>query len=140
MLNSWTRVVAGCLATLVAAGTALATPDNDLAGLTNREYVDYARDRFEWLTGEARAGHHLEAKARHDCKAGAPQDSDAGRACEIARAAAEQNQRILQEGRDLMQGLQQRLGGVPPWARSADQALIAAGHSAAAPSQQQQHP
>lgn len=121
------RVALGLLLVLaLAGGAAAATPDNDLAGLSNREYEDYTRDRFEWLTGEARSGHRLEAKAKRDCKAGAAVNTDEGRACEIVKAATDQTDRILQEGQDLLKGLQQRLGHVPAWASVANGQLVAA--------------
>jgi hypothetical protein len=120
------RVALGLLLVLAFARGAAASPDNDLSGLSNREYEDYARDRFEWLTGEARSGHRLESKAKHDCKPAAATNSDDGRACEMLKAASEQTDRILQEGRDLLTGLQQRLGSVPPWARVANGLLVAA--------------
>lgn len=120
------RVALGVLLVLALAGGASAAPDNDLSGLSNREYEDYARNRFEWLTGEARSGHRLEAKAKRDCKPDASTNSDDGRACEILKAASEQTDRILKEGRDLLTGLQERLGSVPPWARVANGLLVAA--------------
>lgn len=120
------RVALGLLLVLSLAGRAAASPDSDLAGLSTREYEDYTRDRFEWLTGEARSGHRLAAKARHDCMPDAAPDTDGGRACEILKAAREQSDRILREGRDLLVGLQQRLGSVPAWARAANGQLTAA--------------
>lgn len=125
------RLALGLLvASLAMATTAFAAPNDDLTGLTNREYVDYARDRFEWLTGEARSSHRLASKFHKECKpAGASEgDADAARACEIAKAADAQSEQIQKEGRDLMAGLQQRLGGVPPWAQTADNLLQAAAH------------
>jgi hypothetical protein len=44
----------------------------------------------------------------------------------MLKASSEQTDRILQEGRDLAAGLQQRLGAVPPWARVANGLLVAA--------------
>ena len=126
-MRTATRAALGCLTILLVATAAWAAPNDDLTGLTNREYVEYARDRFEWLTGEARSGHRLATMFHEDCKPGAPIDSDGARACEVAKAADEQNRQIKAEADDLMRGLQQRLGGVPPWARSADAAVIAAG-------------
>lgn len=120
------RVALGLLLVLALAGRASAANDNDLSGLSNREYEDYARDRFEWLTGEARSGHRLEAKAKRDCKPAAATNTDDGRACEVLKAANEQTDRILQEGRDLLLGLQKRLGTVPPWARVSNGLLVAA--------------
>ena len=120
------RVVLGCLVLLACAGNAPAAPDGDLAGLSTREYEEYARERFEWLTGEARSGHRLEVRARHDCESAAPPKSDAGRACALARAASEQSERVVQEGRDLLVGLEQRLGRIPAWAQQADERLLAA--------------
>ena len=120
------RVALGLLLVLALAGGAAAAPDNDLSGLSNREYEDYTRDRFEWLTGEARSGHRLEAKAKRDCKPGAAVNTDEGRACEIFKAATDQTDRILQEGQDLLKGLQQRLGRVPAWASVANGQLTAA--------------
>jgi hypothetical protein len=127
-MRTVTRAALGCLTILLVASAAWASGNDDLTGLTNREYVEYARDRFEWLTGEARSGHRLAAKFHDDCKPGAPAESDAGRACEVAKAADEKNRQIKAEADELMRGLQQRLGAVPPWARSADAALIAVGH------------
>lgn len=120
------RVALGLLLVLALAGGAAAAPDNDLSGLSTREYEDYTRDRFEWLTGEARSGHRIEAKAKRDCKPGVAVNTDEGRACEIFKAATRQTDRILQEGQDLITGLQQRLGRVPAWASVADAQLTAA--------------
>lgn len=106
-----------------SAGSAGAASTDDLAGLTNREYVEYVRDRFEWLTGEARSGNRLAQKFKRECRATPNNDPDAERACEISRAAQDQNQAVLREARDLMSGLQKRLGGVPPWARHQDALL-----------------
>ena len=105
-------------------GNALAASSEELSGLSNREYVDYVHDRFEWLNGEARSSHRLAVKFHRQCK---PEngDPDAARACEIAKAADEHSDETLQEGRDLMEGLQHRLGGVPAWAVSADTDLKA---------------
>ena len=112
---------------LLASGSAYGASNEDLAGLSNREYVDYARDRFEWLTGEARSSHHLAKKFHRVCDgAAAAGGEDAGRACEIAKAADEQGDQVLKEGQDLLQGLQKRLGHVPTWAREAETALAAA--------------
>ena len=44
----------------------------------------------------------------------------------MLKAANEQTDRILQEGRDLLLGLQKRLGTVPPWARVSNGLLVAA--------------
>ena len=52
------RVALGLLLVLALAGGASAAADNDLSGLSKREYEDYARDRFEWLTGERVDRHH----------------------------------------------------------------------------------
>jgi hypothetical protein len=129
------RVALGLLLVLTLSGGAAAAPDNDLSGLSNREYEDYTRDRFEWLTGEARSGHRLEAKARRDCKPGAAVNTDEGRACEIVKASTDQTDRILQEGQDLLKGMQQRLGRVPAWASVANGQLVtAAGRTASAAS------
>jgi hypothetical protein len=125
-MTTSTRVALGCLVLLALAGSASASPNGDLTGLSNREYEEYTRDRFEWLTGEARSGQRLAAKARRDCKPGAPMGTDGERACEMAKAASDQEDRILQEGRDLLDGLEQRLGSVPPWAREMDTQLDAA--------------
>ena len=127
-MTAWNRVALGLLLVLALAGSgnAAAAPDNDLSGLTNREYEEYTRDRFEWLTGEVRSGHRLEAKAKRDCKPGAAVNTDEGRACEILKASTDQTDRILQEGQDLVKGLQQRLGRVPAWASVANGQLIAA--------------
>jgi hypothetical protein len=125
-MTTSTRVALGVLVLLALAGSALASSNGDLTALSNREYEEYARDRFEWLTGEARSGHRLESKARRDCKPGAPLGTDGERACEMAKAASDQADRILQEGRDLMAGLEQRLGTVPPWAREMDTQLDSA--------------
>lgn len=133
-MSVWMRVALGLLLVLGLARGASATPDGDLAGLTNREYEDYVRDRFEWLTGEARSGHRLEAKAKRDCKPDAGKETDGGRACEMLKAADEQAERILREGRDLLAGLQQRLGSVPAWARVANGQLVAASGRTVAPS------
>jgi hypothetical protein len=112
---------------LLASGSARSASNEDLAGFTNREYVDYARDRFEWLTGEARSSHTLAKKFHHLCDgATAAGGNDAGRACDIAKAADEQGVQVLKEGQDLIQGLQKRLGHVPTWAHDADAALAAA--------------
>lgn len=120
------RVALGCLLLLACAGSAPAAPDGDLAGLSTREYEEYVRERFEWLTGQARSGHRLEVQARRDCEPAAPAVSDPGRACALARAATEQSERVVREGRDLLEGLEQRLGGVPAWALTADEKLLAA--------------
>jgi len=118
------------LAALVVATSAVAwaAPNDELKGLTDREYVEYARDRFEWLLGEARASQRLAGKFRRDCQPGSPADSDAGRACEVSKAADEQTARISQEGHDLLEGLRQRLGTVPPWAQHADAGLETVTH------------
>ena len=42
---------------LLSTGSALAASNEELSGLSNHEYTDYARDRFEWLTGEGRSSH-----------------------------------------------------------------------------------
>jgi hypothetical protein len=120
------RVVLGCLVLLACAGRAPAAPDGDLAALSTREYEEYVRERFEWLTGQARSGHRLEARARQDCEPAASPVSDPGRACALARAATEQCDRVVQEGRGLVEGLEQRLGRVPTWARDAGEKLLAA--------------
>jgi hypothetical protein len=113
---------------LLASASALAVSNEELAGFSNHEYADYARDRFEWLTGEARSSHHLAKKFHHECDlAAAPgANSDSARACEIAKAADEQVDQVLKEGQDLVAGLQKRLGHVPGWAQEADTALLAA--------------
>ena len=113
------------LLALLSSGSALAVSNEELAGFSNHEYVEYARDRFEWLTGEGRSSHRLAKKFHHDCDlAAAPgASSDSGRACEIAKAADEQVDQVLKEGQDLVAGLQQRLGHVPKWAQEAAAAL-----------------
>jgi hypothetical protein len=113
---------------LLSSGSALAVSNEELAGFSNHEYVEYARDRFEWLTGESRSSHHLAKKFHHECDGAAVPgaSSDSARACEIAKAADEQTDQALKEGKDLMTGLQQRLGHIPSWAREADAALSAA--------------
>jgi hypothetical protein len=125
-MTASTRVALGCLVLLALAGSAFASSNGDLTALSNREYEEYARDRFEWLTGEARSGRRLESKARNACKPGEPVGTDGERACEMAKAASDQADRILKEGRDLLSGLEQRLGGVPSWARELDTDLVAA--------------
>ena len=126
-MRTATRALLGCLTILLAASATLAAPTEDLSGFSDRQYVDYARERFEWLIGEARSGHRLAAQYQDQCKPDAPPDSDAGRACEVARAADRQHREIMQEADALIRGLKQRLGAVPSWARRADAALIAAG-------------
>jgi hypothetical protein len=109
---------------LSLAGRARAqSPTDDLAALSNREYVDYVRDRFVWLTGEGRSSHHLILKYQHQCKPSG--DADATRACELTKAAHEQGDRVRKEGQELLLGLQHRLGSVPPWASEAEAALAA---------------
>ena len=120
------RVALGCLVLLACAGSAVAGPNGDLSGLTTREYEDYTRERFEWLTGQARSGHRLEARAQHDCEPGAPAKSEPGRACALAQAASAQTEQALQESHDLLEGLEQRLGHIPIWARDADDRLLTA--------------
>lgn len=115
------------LAVLVGT-SAWAAPNDELEGLTDREYVDYARDRFEWLVGEARASQRLAGKFREQCRKGSPENDDTARACEVAKAADEQTGRITHEGHDLVDGLRQRLGSVPPWALRADAGLEAITH------------
>jgi len=133
------RALLASLLVLTLAGGARAASSNDeLAGLSNREYVEYVRDRFEWLTGEGRTSHRLAEKFRRQCRASSGGDADGARACEVARAADEQSAHVLQEGNDLLTGLQQRFGGVPPWARNADAALEASIGKQQA--QVQQHP
>src|SRR5262245_61795952 len=107
-----TRVALSLLLVALTASGAFAASSDDLSGLSNREYVEYARDRFEWLTGEGRSSHHLASKFHKQCKTDAnadTRDADSVRACEIAKAADEQCDRVLQEGRDLLSGLQHRL-------------------------------
>ncbi|MBY0278058.1 hypothetical protein K2Z84_22215 [Candidatus Binatia bacterium] len=133
-MTVWMRVALGLLLVLGLAGKPSASPNSDLAALTNREFEDYARDRFKWLTGEARSGHHLEARAKRECKPDAGAETDEGRACEMLKAADEQAERILLEGRDLLAALQQRLGSVPAWARVANGQLVAATGRTVAPS------
>lgn len=113
---------------LLSSGSALAVSNEELAGFSNHEYAEYARDRFEWLIGEGRSSHHLAKKFHHDCDGAAVPgaNSDSARACEIAKAADEQTEKVLKEGQDLLTGLQQRLGHVPNWALEADTALSAA--------------
>lgn len=115
------------LAALVGT-SAWAAPNEELKGLTDREYVEYARDRFEWLVGEARSSQRLAGKFREQCRKGPPADDDTARACEVAKAADEQTARISHEGHDLVDGLRQRLGTVPPWALHADAGLEAVAH------------
>jgi hypothetical protein len=107
---------------LLAGGSAHATSSEDLSGLSDREYVDYAHDRFEWLIGEGRSGHHVAERFHRQCaqadKRGASADDK--RACEIAKAADEQSASVLKEGQDLIDGLKKRFGEVPEWAREAD--------------------
>lgn len=117
------RAACGALLAAAVSTTAWAAPSADLAGLTDREYVEYARDRFEWLTGEARAGKRLASKFHRECQPEAPVNSDAARACEVARAADQEAEQVSQEGHDLIEGLRQRLGTVPPWALGADAKL-----------------
>jgi hypothetical protein len=109
------------LAALLAGGIAHATSTEDLTSLSDREYVEYVRDRYEWLTGEGRSGHHLAKKYSHQCEGAAKPGAsgDDMRACEVAQAAQDQCDRALKEGQDLLVGLQKRLGTVPPWARDA---------------------
>ena len=113
---------------LLSSGSALAVSNEELAGFSNHEYVEYARDRFEWLTGEGRSSHRLAKKFHRECDAAAVPGAspDSGRACEIAKAADERVDQVLNEGQDLMKGLQQRLGHIPNWAQEADAALSAA--------------
>jgi len=126
MTNARRVTCAFLLAALVGTSPAAwAAPNDDLAGLTDREYVEYTRDRFEWLLGEARASQRLAGKFRSDCRPGDPTDSDADRACEVVKAADERMERISNEGHDLLDGLRQRLGTVPPWAARADAGLEA---------------
>lgn len=116
------------LAVVAGTATAWAAPNDDLKALTDREYVEYARDRFAWLTGEARASQRLASKFRRDCRPGSPTDSDPGRACEVVKAADAQSERISSEAHELRDGLRQRLGSVPPWAAQADAGLEAVTH------------
>lgn len=110
---------------LLAAGSARAVTNEDLSGLSNREYIQYARDRFEWLTGEGRSSHHLARKYHRECEdaakaGGSGSGSGSGdQACEIAKTADERGEEVLRETGTLVQGLQQRLGHVPEWAREA---------------------
>lgn len=120
------RVALGVVVLLACAGSTRAAADDDLSRLSTREYQEYAHERFEWLTGQARSGHRLEEQARHACEPAAPPQSDPGRACALAQAASEQSERVVQEGRGLLEGLEQRLGRVPPWAQQADAKLLAA--------------
>jgi hypothetical protein len=116
-------VACSTLLIVLASTAAWAGPSADLAGLTDREYVEYARDRFEWLAGEARAGKRLASKFHRECRPDAPVNSDAARACEVARAADQEAEQVSKEGRDLIDGLRKRLGTVPPWALGADARL-----------------
>jgi hypothetical protein len=122
-----TGAALGCLTILLFSSAALAAPPDDLSPLTNRQYVDYARDRFEWLTGYVRSGQRVIVKFKPQCRPDAAPDSDAARACEITKAAEQQQREVLEEADALMRGLQQRFGTVPRWARRADAQLIAAG-------------
>jgi hypothetical protein len=122
------RARCAILVAVLVGTSAWAAPNDELKGLTDREYVEYARDRFEWLVGEARSSQRLAGKFREQCRKGSPDNDDTARACEVAKAADEQTVRISQEGHDLVDGLRQRLGNVPPWALHADADLEAVNH------------
>jgi hypothetical protein len=119
-MTQLTRLACGLLLAVAASTAALAAPNDDLTGLSDGQYVEYARVRFAWLTDEIRVNHRLSGKFHRECQKDAQPNSDAARACEVAKATDQERAQMLQEGRDLMRGLQQRLGAVPRWARNAD--------------------
>jgi hypothetical protein len=119
------RVAAAALALVLAPlhAAAVESTEGALAAMTDREFVEYAHDRFEWLQGEARVTHDLSAKFHRQCRPDEPSTSEGARACEIAKAADERASTVLDEERTLLHGLQARFGAVPRWARAADAEL-----------------
>lgn len=101
----------------------------DLSGMTNRQYGDYVRDRFETLVGEGRTSHRMAVEYQRACERQRHAGDEDGPACEVARIARERCAAILEEEDELLRGVRERFGRVPAWARDADEALVEALHS-----------